>query len=116
MIRNNKYLAIGCSAIIIFGLIRRKQMRLTGNFKEDKKTLKDTEMLKKAAEIVHREPVDPEQLHKDEFMRRVSAMTMDELEMIVNFVPVELCMNRIMKELENAEQLKSSIIGLSNSL
>ena len=49
-------------------------------------------------------------------MNRVKAMTMDELEMIVNYVPVELCMNRIAKELENAKQLKSSILGLSKEL
>ena len=49
-------------------------------------------------------------------MNRVKAMTMDELEMIVNYVPVKLCMNRITKELENPKQLTSSIVGLSKEL
>lgn len=59
--------------------------------------------------------VDKEQLHKDEFMQRVKAMTMDELKMVVDYAPVELCMERITKELENAKQLKNGILGLSNS-
>lgn len=62
-----------------------------------------------------RNPIDSEQLHKEEFMQRVKAMTMDELKMVVDYAPIELCMDRISKELESAKQLKESIIGLSSS-
>lgn len=59
--------------------------------------------------------VDSEKLHKEEFMQRIKAMTPDELKMVVDYAPIELCMDRISKELESAKQLKESIIGLSNS-
>lgn len=78
------------------------------------KEIVDTSTIKALANSY--ESINSEQLHRDEFMQRVKAMTMDELKMIVDYVPVELCMERINKELESAKQLKNSIIGLSSSL
>ena len=112
MIKNKKYLLLGCSAVLLY-LLKQRGMQEMKNLKE---SLKEDKTIKAAITTVYREPVDPERLHKDEFMNRVKAMTMDELEMIVNYVPVELCMNRIAKELGNAKQLKSSILGLSKEL
>ena len=46
-----------------------------------------------------------------ELANRVKAMTPEELEIVVDNIPVELCMKRIQKELDRAKELET---GLAN--
>ena len=59
--------------------------------------------------IPAREAIDRAAFPQEEFMSRVRAMSRDELEMIVDYVPIELCMNRISKEIEEANHIKETI-------
>ena len=59
--------------------------------------------------IPAREAIDRAAFHKEEFMSRVRAMSRDELEMIVDYVPIELCMKRLSKEIEEANHIKETI-------
>lgn len=46
------------------------------------------------------------ELERQEFVNRVKAMTKEEMELFVEHVPVEICQNRISRELKkNKEQL-----------
>jgi len=46
------------------------------------------------------------ELEKQEFINRVKAMSKEEMELFVEHVPVEICQNRISRELKkNKEQL-----------
>ena len=49
------------------------------------------------------------QMEIDELTRRVKAMSRDELEIVIDNVPVELCMRRIEKELEKAEAFENRV-------
>ena len=49
------------------------------------------------------------QMEIDELIRRVKAMSRDELEIVIDNVPVELCMRRIEKELEKAEAFENRV-------
>lgn len=56
------------------------------------------------------------QLGKDELIKRINAMDDDELQIIADNIPIELCFNRIQKELERCQQLEKSIKDLTATL
>lgn len=49
------------------------------------------------------------QFAKDEFISRIKGMSQEELELIIDIVPIEMCINRISRELEEAKTFKNSI-------
>jgi hypothetical protein len=52
---------------------------------------------------------------RDEFIRRIKGMSMEEKALALEYIPVELCLDRISKELERAktmeERIKSAMAG-----
>lgn len=58
----------------------------------------------------------PVSWEKEEFMNRVMAMSNEDLQMIVDYVPVEMCLDRIQKELDRVKAIESSIKETMNLL
>ena len=58
----------------------------------------------------------PVSWEKEEFMNRVMAMSQEDLQMIVDYVPVEMCLARIQKELDRVKAIESSIKETMNLL
>ena len=50
-------------------------------------------------------------LEEDEFVNRVKGMSREEMEIIADILPVELCMARIQKELDKAKRVEDYIRG-----
>lgn len=52
---------------------------------------------------------------RDEFIRRVKGMSMEEKALALEYIPVELCLDRIAKELDRAktmeERIKNAMAG-----
>lgn len=52
---------------------------------------------------------------RDEFIRRIKGMSIEEKALAMEYMPVELCLDRIAKELERAktmeERIKSAMAG-----
>ena len=60
------------------------------------------------------ETTDMNECEKREFINRVKAMSMEELEIIADILPVELCLGRIHKELDKANQMRDTIKNMSS--
>ena len=58
----------------------------------------------------------PVSWEKEEFMNRVMAMSQEDLQMIVDYVPVEMCLARIQNELDRVKAIESSIKETMNLL
>ena len=51
---------------------------------------------------------------KQEFMGVVNAMSEEELEIVADIIPIELCLGRIEKELNKAKDMRDSIKAMSS--
>lgn len=53
---------------------------------------------------------------RDEFIRRIKGMSMEEKALAMEYMPIELCLDRIAKELDRAktmeERIKSAMAGV----
>lgn len=54
-----------------------------------------------------------EEMEKRELIARINGMSKEELEIVADHIPVELCYNRIGKELKKARMLDEAIMGLA---
>lgn len=54
-----------------------------------------------------------EEMEKRELIARINGMSKEELEIVADHIPVELCYNRIGKELKKARMLDESITRLA---
>ena len=53
------------------------------------------------------------EIEKNELITRIKGMSKEELEVVADCIPVELCHNRIGKELKKAKILDETIMGLA---
>lgn len=53
---------------------------------------------------------------KDELIARVHGMSQEELRIVVENIPVELCLERIQSELDKAKALELSLKNIMNGL
>lgn len=53
------------------------------------------------------------EMETKELIARINGMSKEELEVVADHIPVELCYNRIGKELKKAKMLDEAIIGLA---
>lgn len=53
---------------------------------------------------------------RDEFIRRIKGMSMEEKALAMEYMPIELCLDRIAKELDRAktmeERIKNAMAGV----
>lgn len=70
----------------------------------------------KANENAH-EPNRMTKIEKEEFIKRMKGMSREELELVVEIVPIDLCLRRINKEIDRLrtfeDSVKSAVSGLS---
>lgn len=53
---------------------------------------------------------------EEEFVNRIKGMSRQELEIVADILPIELCMARIQKELDKAKRVEDYIRGTINIL
>lgn len=51
------------------------------------------------------------ELKVDELIRRTEAMTTEEMILVLEHIPVELCIARVSKEIEQLKSFKSSVLS-----
>ena len=49
---------------------------------------------------------------KDELIRRTEAMSREEMEMVLDHIPVELCLARVSKEIEQLKVFKNTVMNV----
>ena len=50
-------------------------------------------------------------MERAELIERVKAMSPEEMELVVEQIPIDICMNRITKEIERAKQFEATIMN-----
>lgn len=48
-------------------------------------------------------------IEKEEFVNRIKGMSQEELELVVDIIPVDLCVARVNKELERLRTFENSV-------
>lgn len=48
-------------------------------------------------------------IEKEEFVNRIKGMSQEELELVVEIIPVDLCVTRVNKELERLRTFENSV-------
>lgn len=103
--KNNKLVAAGAAALIFLYIERRitmsevKEQKLVN--KEVKEQPKVKTEVKKNTSMTHME--------KEELSRRVKAMSREELEVVLDSIPVELCLMKIEREFDRLKAFEDSV-------
>ena len=53
-------------------------------------------------------------MEKEEFIERIKGMSQEELELVVEIIPVDMCMARINKELDRLKAFENSVKSAVN--
>lgn len=53
-------------------------------------------------------------MEKEEFIERIKGMSQEELELVVEIIPVDMCMARVNKELDRLKAFENSIKSAVN--
>ena len=49
---------------------------------------------------------------KDELIRRTEAMSKEEMELVLDHIPVELCLARVSREIEQLKCFKTTVLNV----
>ena len=49
---------------------------------------------------------------KDELIRRTEAMSKEEMELVLDHIPVELCLARVSREIEQLKVFKTTVLNV----
>ena len=71
---------------------------------------------KPAARELKQHVGDMTAVHREEFISRIKGMSQEELEIVADLLPIEMCFNRIKKELDKSKQFEASIKAAMNGL
>lgn len=105
MMMKHKITAAGVAALIFLYIERKitmsevKEQKLVN--KEVKEQSKMKTEVKKNTTMTHME--------KEELSRRVKAMSREELEIVLNNIPIELCLMRIEREFDRLKAFEDSV-------
>ena len=55
-------------------------------------------------------------MEKEEFIERIKGMSQEELELVVEIIPVDMCVSRVNKELERLKAFENSVKSAVNSI
>ena len=53
-------------------------------------------------------------MEKEEFIDRIKGMSQEELELVVEIIPVDMCMDRVNKELDRLKAFENSVKSAVN--
>ena len=53
-------------------------------------------------------------MEKEEFIERIKGMSQEELELVVEIIPVDMCMARVNKELDRLKAFENSVKSAMN--
>ena len=53
-------------------------------------------------------------MEKEEFIERIKGMSQEELELVVEIIPVDMCMDRVNKELDRLKAFENSVKSAVN--
>ena len=104
---------VGFGAFLIYKKKGQKKMKKFGE-KVVIETVETERYLKPIEEFVKEH--DPANLkmtkfEEEEFINRIKGMSRQELEIVADILPIELCMARIQKELDKAKRVEDYIRG-----
>lgn len=51
------------------------------------------------------------ELKVDELIRRTEAMSKEEMELVLDHIPVELCLARVSREIEQLKVFRNTVLG-----
>lgn len=118
MKKSGLILAVGGAAVLIFIGKKKRRKDMSKNLsREEVKGMNmtiDTGLSEKLK--VTREKDGLNDAERKELTDRFKAMSADELELFMDLVPVELCINRIQKELDKAKAFESAIKAATDGL
>lgn len=82
---------------------------------------KNTEVVKKETPAMYKiekeKPViGMSKLEKEEFVSRIKGMSEEEMNLLVDLIPIDICLERIKREIDKAEVLKNKFKEASNLL
>ena len=55
-------------------------------------------------------------MEKEEFIERIKGMSQEELELVVELIPVDMCMARVNKELDRLKAFENSVKSAVNGI
>lgn len=59
---------------------------------------------------------EEEKMHRDELIRRVKAMDEEELALIVNYIPINMIMDRVYNEIREKREIEVQINNLTKMI
>lgn len=95
----------------MFEELKNKVKSKYNNLAEIGQRLADTEYIHNKLSDGNNEKAEPKMIELDriELIRRMRALSKEEWEIVVNEAPIELCYERIGRELKEAKEFKMSI-------
>ena len=112
-------LAVGGSVLLIFicGFSNKRRRKMKKVEMERAKINIDqaTNTLKTITEAVKDKGENTmTRMEKEEFIERIKGMSQEELELVVEIIPVDMCMDRVNKELDRLKAFENSVKSAVN--
>lgn len=112
-------LAVGGSVLLIiacgFSNKRRRKMKKVEMERAKINIDQATNALKTITEAVKDKGENTmTRMEKEEFIERIKGMSQEELELVVEIIPVDMCMARINKELDRLKAFENSVKSAVN--
>ena len=112
-------LAVGGSVLLIFicGFSNKRRRKMKKVEMERAKINIDqaTNALKTITEAVKDKGENTmTRMEKEEFIERIKGMSQEELELVVEIIPVDMCMTRVNKELDRLKAFENSVKSAVN--
>ena len=110
-------LAVGGSVLLIFicGFSNKRRRKMKKVEMERAKIDQATNALKTITEAVKDKGENTmTRMEKEEFIERIKGMSQEELELVVEIIPVDMCMARVNKELDRLKAFENSVKSAVN--
>lgn len=112
-------LAVGGSVLLIiacgFSSKRRRKMKKVEMERAKINIDQATNALKTITEAVKDKGENTmTRMEKEEFIERIKGMSQEELELVVEIIPVDMCMARVNKELDRLKAFENSVKSAVN--
>lgn len=110
-------LAVGGSVLLIIacGFSNKRRRKMKKVEMERVKIDQATNALKTITEAVKDKGENTmTRMEKEEFIERIKGMSQEELELVVEIIPVDMCMARVNKELDRLKAFENSVKSAVN--
>lgn len=112
-------LAVGGSVLLIFicGFSNKRRRKMKKVEMERAKIDQATNALRTITEAVKDKGENTmTRMEKEEFIERIKGMSQEELELVVEIIPVDMCMARVNKELDRLKAFENSVKSAVNGI